>query len=331
MRIRGILGVVGLIALAVVLNACRKASSDTEVVVYSAGPRGLAEWVCAEFEAASGLRTRLFCATTGEVMAKLQAEEFFPQADVVVLASPTAAEALKLQGLLSPLPADLPVRPDWTDPDGTYTGTSACALGIALRADEEAENLEWSDLLDGTFEGRTIMPSPSQSGTSNEFLVAFHLAKDEAFWTGLEDARNRGLQITGPNNQALTSVVLGAHDAVMAAADYLVFRQIERGEPIVMHFPASGSPVIPRPIAILADAPNGRGAEAFVRFYFSPEVQARVAAEHLIPADPAVPLSEQRQLAGEVIAMPFDAAAASAAQRGVLRRFQYEIAKGGSR
>lgn len=313
-----------LLFVALAMTGCSHRDPNT-LVVYSAGPRGLADWLCAAFEKKSGVRTKLFTATTGEIMAKLMAEQYHPHADVVILASPTAAEVLKAEDMLARLPEGLPARPDWTTP--YYAGTAASALGIAMRQDRHDPSLEWSDIFSGKFAGSLIMPSPSQSGTSGEFVIAFHMAMGDTFWNGLKEAKKRGLQISGPNSQALTGLVLRSHDAVLASADYLVFRQIEKGEPLVMHFPASGCPLISRPIAILKDSPVFEHAADFVRFCFTTGAQTRIAAEHLIPADPEVPISPVRQKAGRVTALPFDVAGALREQRKALMRFKYEIEK----
>jgi len=309
------------------LTGCQKQEPMDTLVIYSAGPRELAEWTCNEFEKETGSHTKLFCATTGEVMAKLQAEEFHPNADMILLASSTAAEALKQAGRFAPLPdlSALPIRPEWTDPEHFYTGTSASALGIAVRKDRANDILDWNDVYSGKVSGAIIMPSPSQSGTSAEFVTASHVVIGEPFWKGLETAKKNSLQISGPNSQALSSLILGSHVAVLAAADYLVFKQIEKGEPLAMIFPASGCPIIPRPIAILNNSHNPRLAEKFVRFCFSQRVQERIAKEHLIPADTRIALSSLRKQAANLNAMPLDPAQAVKIQREVLRRFRYEI------
>ncbi|MFQ3577859.1 MAG: substrate-binding domain-containing protein, partial [Verrucomicrobiia bacterium] len=84
----------GLIALASALSSCAPPDAG-RLVVYTAGPRPLAEAICKAFEAAHGVRVELFTATTGQIMAKLEAEKYNPRADVVILAGETAALGLK--------------------------------------------------------------------------------------------------------------------------------------------------------------------------------------------------------------------------------------------
>lgn len=182
-RLWMLLLLIGGVCTLFLLAGCSEGKRTDGLVVYSAGPRELVEFLCKEFERESGIRTQFFCATTGEVMAKLQAEEFRPQADVVVLAGQTAAEVLKQQGTLAPLPTGdyLKMHPQWNDPAGYYASTSACALGVALRRDQYDPNWDWDDIWKGVLRGDLIMPSPSQSGSSAEFVVNFHLASGKRF------------------------------------------------------------------------------------------------------------------------------------------------------
>ncbi len=320
-----------LLALVVLpLAACSggKQGGGTRTV-YAAGPRDLAEWMCQQFEKESGHHANLFSATTGEIMAKLEAEKDQPRADVVILASPSAAEVLKQEQALADLPAGLPTRPEWTDPDHKYAGTADCALGIALRKDHDLPDLTWDQVWAGNFQGKMVMPSPEESGSSAEFVVAFDQSMGEKFWDGLKNVQQHGLQVSGPNSQALTSLVMGAQDAVLASADYLTYKQIEKGEPLVMRFPAPACPVIPRPVAILSSSAHLELAEDFVKFCFTPEVQQRIAAEHLIPADASIPLSALRQASGTLTPMSYDVAKSMQAQQMVMKRFQTEIEEAG--
>ena len=310
---------------------CTGKNAPHELVVYAAGPRELAEFMCKEFEREYGVKTSLFCATTGEIMAKLKAEEFHPHADVVILAGQTAAEVLKQQKSLAPLPAGdyLRLNTAWNDPDGFYAGTAGTALGVAMRKEGYDPNLDWDQIFAGAIKGKLIMPSPSLSGSSAEFVICFHLLFPDKFWKGMENIKNHGLQISGPNSQALTSVVLGGHQAALAAADYLVFKQIEKGEPLVMHFPPSGCPLSLRPVMIMAGSDNKKAAGDFVKLCFSSAVQKEIAAEHLLPADPGVELSKLRKEASVLHPILMDVKTACKEQQDILQRFRTEIEQGG--
>ncbi len=310
-----------------IFTGCQKSSDQEALIFYSSGPRSIAEKACAAFTAETGIPVRLSSATTGSLMAKLEAEKWNPQADVVLFASQVAAEVLKKGRRLHPhTPANLAATPaEIHDPEGYYHITSSAAVGLALAASYPNQSLDWGDFFDGSFRGRAVMPSPSQSGSSADFVLAYFENHPVSGWVDFVHARRAGLTISGANNQALSGLNTGAFDVVFAAVDYLVFRQIARGEPLRMVYPPSGAPLINRPIAILASSPRKAIAEQFVDFYFSLEVQQAVADVHLIPARTDVPLSPLRSGLGTFVVMPQDVGQAVEIMPQVLRRFQREI------
>ncbi|HRP62841.1 MAG TPA: extracellular solute-binding protein [Phycisphaerales bacterium] len=334
-----LLVMLALFAMAAV--SCAPSEADErKLVVYTAGPRGVAEVICDAFTAETGIAIELFSATTGQVLAKLEAEKYNPRADIVILASGFAAEWLKRENRL------LPYHPSWLDethtawhdPDDAYFATSAAAVGIAVRRDAHRPDLEWCDFFNdsasskGRFAGRAIMPAPSRSGSSSDFVLTYMLSRDEdRVWQDFITAKRNGLEIAGANSQAITNLLIGSHDAIVGAADYLVYREIARGEPIVMHFPPSGAPVITRPIAILKSTRRAETAMRFIDHYFSEASQARLAAVHLLPARTSTPLSAARadQPLPPTIGVNIDDVLRH--QRRILRRFQYEIERASSR
>lgn len=303
------------------------------LVVYSAGPRPLAEKLSAGYEAAAGLGVELFVATTGQLMAKLEAERFNPRADVVILASRVAAEALKARDRLraTALAADLE-RSDWHDADGFYVATGAATIGVALRADAPSGpdgGWDWEDFLGGAFPGRVTLPSPVRSGATSDFLMAYLQARGaEQAWATLKAARRAGLDIAAANAQAMSSLLTGASAAVVGAVDYVALREVARGEPVRVIYPASGGVVTSRPAAVMAASRRAEQAEAFLRFALGPEAQREVAKLHFDPVRADAGLSAVKRAAREGAGgrtLPLDARAALATQGAALRKFQYEI------
>lgn len=306
--------------------ACQRRGDDATLVVYSAGPGWLAEAAVEHYRQTTGKSVELFRATTGQVMAKLQAERYNRRADVVVLASRLAAEHLKREELLEPYrPADKPAD-DGDDLDGAYHTSSLAAVGVALRAEHDTgEAPSWEHLLAGQFDGRVVMPAPSRSGTAADFVLNFVQRRGDEAWRLLRDAKRSGMEIGGANNQAIGGLLSGAYDAIFAAADYLIFKQVEAGAAIRMRYPPSGVPLVHRPIMILRGTRVPEQARRFVDLYFTAPVQQRAAVGHLIPAIPGVPVSDTRSAAGEINPWPLDIDAAVRDQSPVLRRFAYEI------
>src|SRR5438105_929628 len=119
-----------ILLLAVVLNSCRSANSNT-VVVYVSEDQVFSEPILKDFERETGITVRAVFDTeeaksTG-VMNRLVAERNNPQADVYWANEPIRAELLKQQGIsapyISPAANDIPAL--FKDPDGYWTGFSA--------------------------------------------------------------------------------------------------------------------------------------------------------------------------------------------------------------
>lgn len=256
------------------------------LVVYTAGPRSLAQAVCDAYTASTGTDLELFQATTGQVLARLEAEKHRPRADVVIFASEVAAEGLKQQGRLQPYRPKAAefLLPDTSDAEHMYHMTGAALVGVAVRTDAPPLPDTWRELLTEDHGAALIMPSPSRSGSAGDFTVTFLLENGEEATSWFQTARSQGLEFAAANSQAIGSLLMGAHDAIPAAADYLIYPQIAKGEPLRMLYPREGAVLVPRPIAITSSARNPEAARAFVDFYFSETAQALVADHFLLPA-----------------------------------------------
>ena len=73
--------------LALALLAGCSAMAEGKVTVYMPSPAGLADKLAEGFTAATGIAVDSFQGTTGEILARLEAEEANPIADVVILVS----------------------------------------------------------------------------------------------------------------------------------------------------------------------------------------------------------------------------------------------------
>lgn len=73
------------VVLAMALSAMMLSSAHA-LTVYTAGPGSLAKSLASGFEQQTGVKVTVFQATTGKVMARLEAEQANPQADVLISA-----------------------------------------------------------------------------------------------------------------------------------------------------------------------------------------------------------------------------------------------------
>jgi iron(III) transport system substrate-binding protein len=259
------------------------------VTVYTAGPANLIENLAAGFEAATGTRVDIFQATTGQVMARLEAEAASPVADIVISASLDTALDFDSRGMLQPHgAANAATVPDFLK-DANWVTQGVAALVIAWNPTSGTPRPnDWADLAGPAFKDLVTMPDPASSGSAYELVAALTGAADLG-WGLFEKLGENGMIVPGANAQAMNPVLQGAKAAVFGAVDYIAYNQAAAGESLEVIIPESGTVIAPRPMMILSTAPNPEGARAFIDYVLSDEGQAMVAAVSLMPARADVP------------------------------------------
>lgn len=256
-----------------------------KVTVYMPSPAGLADKLAAAFTKKTGVEVEQFQGTTGEILARLEAEKANPVADVIILASWSDGLRMKTNGhLQSYVPANAgKINKGWIDSDNTLFGYSASAVGVIYNTTVIPElNADWSELSNAKYKNMIAIPDPEKSGACKDFLAGFVTGtKDgEAIMQGWAD---NGLKVPGANKAALEAVTTGEKGILIAGVDYNAYSSMAKGEPLKIYYPASGTVVNPRPAMILKTAPNQANAKAFVDFLFSDEGQKLVANAYLLP------------------------------------------------
>lgn len=272
------------VLLAMALSSVMMSSAHA-LTVYTAGPGSLAKNLANGFEKKSGVKVAIFQATTGKVMARLEAEQANPQADILISASWDTAEDLHNRGWLlpyqSPNAANVPDELKSAD----YVAQGISALGIVWNTKSGTpEPKEWQDLTTAAFKDKVTTPDPALSGASLDLLIGLQNGMGDNAWSLFDKLKQNGMVVSGPNAQAVTPVMQGAKAAVFGAVDYVSYGNIHQGESLKVIFPASGTVIAPRPMMILKSTQQADEAKAFVDYVLSPEGQAMVADAWLMPA-----------------------------------------------
>ena len=261
------------------------------VYVYMPSPPALAERLAASFQELTGVEVRTFIGTTGEILARLEAEAANPIADVVVLASWSDGLSLRAGGQLlshTPYGADL-LHPGLVDSQNTLFGMSASAVGVVYNTQlipdlSSTHSDTWEQLADEAFRGELAFPCPERSGSASDFLSGFINNRGEADgWAAWYTMAEYGMTVPGANAAALESVITGAKSILVAGVDWNALAAINRGEPINFFYPAEGTVVNPRPAMIMQTSNNLDNAKAFMDFMLTAEAQQMIADVHLIP------------------------------------------------
>ena len=256
-----------------------------KVVVYMPSPSGLNEKYVAGFEEKTGVKVELFEGTTGEILARLEAEKDNPVADVVVLASWSDGLSLKAGGgLMSYEAANADKLYDgWKDDDNTLFGTSASAVGVIYNTTiVPSLDADWADLASDQYKDMLAIADPEKSGSCKDFLAGYMYANKEDF-SAFEGMAANGMTVPGANKAALEAVTTGEKAILVAGVDYNAYSSIAKGEPLAIYYPASGTVINPRPAMILNSSANVDNAKAFVDYLLSDDAQALVADAYLLP------------------------------------------------
>jgi iron(III) transport system substrate-binding protein len=300
------------------LLAVGAAAQAQTLTVYTAGPGDLIERLADDFTKETGVAVDIFQATTGQIMARIEAEMANPVVDVLISASWDTAVDFDAEGLLLPHESANAARVPEAFRTETYVAQGISALAIAFNPQSGLPApAEWADLTDPVYRDMVTMPDPAQSGSAFELVAA--LAGQDGGWALFEGLKENEMIVPGPNAAALNPVLQGAKGVVFGAVDYISLNQKADGESIEVIFPGSGTVVAPRPMMIMASTDVPDAARAFVDFVLSDAGQARVAEVNLMPARTDV--AADRPLISDLTLLPLDSAAVAAGREATLARF----------
>ena len=266
-------------------SAAEETKSD-KVVVYMPSPAGLADKLAAGFEAKTGIKVEVFQGTTGEILARLEAEKANPVADVVILASWSDGLSLKSEGGLYSYAPENSENAIWVDEDNTLYGYSASAVGVIYNTTVyETLDADWNELTSSEYKNQLAIPDPEKSGACKDFLAGFVTAYG---WDTVEGWAENGMIVPGANKAALEAVTTGEVGILVAGVDYNAYSSMAKGEPIAIYYPEGGTVVNPRPAMIMKTAPDLDNAKLFMDYLYSDEAQELVAKAYLLPGSSTV-------------------------------------------
>jgi iron(III) transport system substrate-binding protein len=270
------------LAIGVSLSAAVQAA---EITVYSAGPDGLATGLATAFKKETGIDVKMFQATTGKIMARMEAEKANPQVDVLISASWTSAVDLKAKGDLMAYTSSNAAKIPPALKDSHYVAQGAAAIALVWNNKSgKPKPTDWFDLAAPAYKDAVAMPDPAASGSAYGLIEGLIAARGDAAWSLFEKLRANGMIVPGANAEALNPVLQGARAAVFGAVDYIALGAKKKGETIDVIYPSTGTIVEARPMMIFKWSKNPDGAKKFIDFVLSEAGQKLVADTLMLPA-----------------------------------------------
>ncbi|MDB5085661.1 MAG: hypothetical protein JWN30_2547 [Bacilli bacterium] len=264
-------------------NSTAAAGGDKQLVMYSA--EGFDQTLADSFQKKTGIQVKLIDDSTGNLLAKMQAEKANPQWDITWFDGASSMQGLDDQGMLLKgyTPSNAANYSDLgkqlQSKDQSYYPVTVTAAGvIAYNTDQVKDTStlpkDWSDLLKPQYKGTFAMNNPSISGPTYPAVLGLMqlqggIPQGEDFFKQL---KANGLQVFDSNGPTITNLIQGNVKYVIAQ-DSALIDKISKNNPIKIIYPTSGVTTLSSNIGIDSKAPHPDAAKQFVDYVLSQEAQ----------------------------------------------------------
>lgn len=259
--------------------------TDTELNVLCTPQEQWCQGMKQEFEAMYGITVNYVRMSSGEALARVQAEKDNPTFDIWWGGPIDSFVAAKESGILeqyeSPNLVNI-INPElMMDVDHYWVGVYVGTLGFATNTNWLADHPDakaptsWDDLLKPEFTGQVMVAHPSSSGTSYTALATIlQMRGEEAGWEYIKKYVGQISQYTKSGAAPAKFVGLG-EAAVAIVFSHDIVNEIDNNKmPLVLTFPAEGTGYEIGGQAILKGAVNMQAAKLWYDWAISPEGQA---------------------------------------------------------
>lgn len=289
-----------------------EARREGKVVWYTAGALPVAERIARLFEQAHpGVKVEVHRSGSERILQRLMQEVAagIKNADVFNSSDVGHYVVLKKKGFLARYtPAGVErFPPSFKDPDGIAFGWRAFPVVIPynsrLLPGGEAPRT-WKDLLDPKWKGKLVTAHPGYSGTIVTQILALVNLYGWDFWKQLAQQKPMLVQSVFDPGQAVAS---GERLVGVNGAEYFLYTERKKGNPIGIVYPQDGVPLIISSTAITVFAPHPAAARLFTDFIFTREVLQYLAdAEGLYVPHPDVTYPADKPKLSELKILPLD-------------------------
>ena len=238
------------------------------------------------FTQKTGIEVAFMDLSSGEVLARVEAEKGKPMADLWFGGGADSFIQAAEKGLLAAYvsPESRPVPTAYKDPNGYWTGVSLVMAGFLVNTDVLRDKKlpapqTWADLLKTEYKGEVLVADPAISGTTYAVVAAL-LQKlgTEKGWAYFE-ALGRNVPFFAkrggepPKKVALGEAAIGV---VTLSGE---FNNMKKKFPVQTIFPKDGIPWVPAGMAIFQNARNIEAAKAFVDWALTVEGQKLIQSK----------------------------------------------------
>lgn len=255
-----------------------------EVTVYHSHPADWTEPLFREFEEQTGIKVNVVSAGTGELLARIQAEQENPLGDIIWggdAASYVGFQETYMQPYVSPEADAFPDK--YKDPNGYWVAfnvePSVVIYNTKLVSEADAPK-SWADICDPKFKGRIAIADPAKSSTGFVSLVSMMRAvggddDEKAFAALRELVNNLDGKVQSSSSLTYKTVVDGEY-MIGLTYEEAAIKYVRAGADIAIVYPEEGQNVALVPLGVIKGCQNEENAKAFIDFALSKKVQEQL-------------------------------------------------------
>jgi iron(III) transport system substrate-binding protein len=284
--------------------------------IYTAFDTEEAQYYIEAFEAETGIDVEWVRMSSGEVLARVEAEASNPQASVWHAGSNTSHINAASKGLLAPYrpKIDFTLPPQFHAADWTWTGFYTGAIGFIsnkdfLKQHDVGAPTSWTDLLNPAFRKNVAMAYPYTSGTAYTTyatLVQMLGLEETLDWWEKFDKQSI-FQYTKSGTGCISMVGLGEVAVGIAFSHDIVAKGINQGYPVVMTFPVEGTGYEVGGLSLIKGGPEPELGKQFIDWCFSVKAQDLFQKYSRLPVNPKATVAPGAVTMDQVKLIDYDA------------------------
>ena len=270
-----------------------------EVVnAYTTFEEPLAKELFDRFEEETGIQVEWVRLSTGETVARLEAEQANPQASIWAGGVGLGHIEAKQKGLttpyLSPMAKNTPQK--YRDPENYWIGLYIGPLAFATNI-ERAEELGleaprgWFDIIDSRYADKIRVANPNTSGTAYNVMtnvIDLFQGDEEIAFMFLKHLDDSVEQYTRSGSAGGKSCAIGEIPFAIGYAHDLV-RLKANGAPIKITVPEEGTGFEIASMSLVKGGPDAVNAKKLYNFILSEEAQRIFASWYVVPVSKIAP------------------------------------------
>ena len=280
-----------LLVLVLSLFAASAAMAADSVKAYTTLEEPLAKALFEAFEKETGIHVEWVRLTTGEAVARIEAEKANPQVSIWVGGVGTLHIDAKDKGLTAPYRSraaeTIPAK--YRDPDGSWIGLYIGPISFATNT-KRAQELglkapaSWADLLLPEYEKKVRMANPSTSGTAyNVVTTLIRVAGDEGKAFDFMKKLDKSIdQYTKSGSAGGKSVAIGEIPVAIGYAHDMVKLKAE-GAPVVITIPSEGTGFEVASMSLVKGGKDAVNAKKLYDWILTKPAQDIIASWFVVP------------------------------------------------